>query len=119
MAKPADIRNDELRSLVQAAFDAMRAGRGAEAVHTLAASYLHFVEIFPEVKRETFTIRGRAIPRLLRWPNLGANLKPESLGSGRIEIEFMRESFAVSEAMTYYQFVLDEILATEGRSSSG
>ena len=54
-------------------------------------------------------------PRLMRWPALGANLKPGSVAAGRPEIEFLRERFSVSEAMTYYQFVLDEILERQAR----
>jgi hypothetical protein len=32
---------------------------------------------------------------------------------GQPEITFERDRFSVSETMTYYQFVLDEILAKE------
>jgi hypothetical protein len=113
MARPSDIRNDELRAQLEAAFVAMRAGRGGEAVKTLAAAYLRFFELFPDAKKETFLFRGFTIPRMMRWPNLGANLKPESAPSGTPEIEFERDRFAASEAMTYYQFVLDEILAKQ------
>lgn len=37
----------------------------------------------------------------------GANLKPGSVRAGKPEIEFLRERFAISEAMTYYHFVLE------------
>jgi hypothetical protein len=113
MARPSDIKNEELRTQLETAFGAMRKGQGGEAVRLIAAAYLRFLEIHPEAKAETIPFRGYTIPRVMRWPGLGANLKPESLSTGRPEIEFTRERFAASEAMTYYQFVLDEILAKE------
>jgi hypothetical protein len=115
MARPGDIKNDELRAMVETAFAAMRAGKGAEAVRACAEAYLRFVRIHPEVMAETTPIRGREISRLLRWPGLGANMKPESIRAGAPEIEFLRDRFSVSEAMTYYQFVLDEIIERERR----
>jgi hypothetical protein len=115
MARPSDIRNDELRGQIELAFTAMRAGRGGDAVHACASAYLRFVDLHPDVKAETTQMRDRAIPRLLRWPNLGANLVPESVRAGEPKIEFERERFSVAEAMTYYQFVLDEIIDKERR----
>jgi hypothetical protein len=53
------------------------------------------------------------MPRVLRWPALGANMDAESARAGAPKIEFVRDRFSVSEAMTYYQFVLDEILDCE------
>ncbi|MFI4975010.1 MAG: hypothetical protein ACHP84_10770 [Caulobacterales bacterium] len=117
MARPSDISNDELRDAVEVAFAAMRAGRGGEAVHACATAYLRFLEIHPDVKAETTLMRDRAIPRLLRWPNLGANMVPESVRAGDPKIEFERERFSVAEAMTYYQFVLDEILDKQQRAA--
>ena len=113
MAKASDIRNDELRGKVEVAFAAMRAGKGADAVRAAADAYLRFIELFPETKSETIAMRGRQISRLMRWPALGANMSLESVRAGAPQIAFERDRFSVSEAMTYYQFVLDEILAKE------
>ena len=113
MARASDIRNPELRAKVEAAFAAMRAGKGADAVRAAADAYLTFIELNPDVKRETIAMRGRSISRLMRWPALGANMDADSVRAGKPQIAFERERFSVSEAMTYYQFVLDEILAKE------
>jgi len=113
MAKASDIRDAALRGDLETAFAAMRAGKGAEAVRACAAAYLAFIDRFPEVKAETIPLRGREVSRLLRWPALGANMDPDSVRAGKPEIAFERDRFSVSEAMTYYQFVLDEILAKE------
>ncbi|HXQ11779.1 MAG TPA: hypothetical protein VN805_12360 [Caulobacteraceae bacterium] len=115
MPKPSDIENAELRQTLEGAFVAMRAGKGAEAVRACASGYLRFLELHPEAKAETIAIRDRRMPRMLRWPALGANMDAESARSGAPKIEFVRDRFSVSEAMTYYQFVLDEILDCERR----
>ena len=52
----------------------------------------------------------------MRWPALGANMDSDSVRPGTPRIDFVREAFSVTEAMTYYQFVLDEILEHEGRA---
>ena len=57
--------------------------------------------------------RGRTMPRVMRWPALGANMVLAAVQAGEPEIEFIRARFAVSEAMTYYQFLLDEIIACQ------
>ncbi len=46
----------------------------------------------------------------MRWPALGANLSMASVRAGKPEIEFTRERFAVSEAMTYYQYALESAI---------
>ena len=119
MAKPADIRNAELRAKLEAAFAALRAGKGADAVHACADAYLRFLELHPEAKTETIPMRGRQVPKLMRWPALGANMTLESVRAGAPAIEFTRDRFSVSEAMTYYQFVLDEISEKERRGAGG
>ena len=88
MARPDDIQDKELRDLVQSGYDCMRNRKATEAVKALSDI-------------------GREMPFLARWPALGANLKPGSVRAGKPEIEFLRERFAISEAMTYYQFVLE------------
>jgi hypothetical protein len=113
MAKASDIRDPKLRGKVEAAFAAMRAGKGGDSVRAAADAYLAFIDLHPEVKDETIAMRGRSISRLMRWPALGANMTLESVRAGKPEIAFERDRFSVSEAMTYYQFVLDEILAKE------
>ena len=116
MPKPSDIRNAELRQSMEGAFAAMRSGKGVDAVRACATGYLRFLELHPEAKAETIAMRDRRIPRVMRWPALGANMDLASVQAGSPRIDFTREAFSVSEAMTYYQFVLDEILEHEGRA---
>lgn len=116
MAKASDIQNEQLRGKLEAAFAAMRAGKGADSVRASADAYIGFIDLFPEVKAETIPMRGRRISRLMRWPALGANMDSDSVREGKPRIAFERDRFSISEAMTYYQFVLDEILAKEKAS---
>ena len=48
---------------------------------------------------------------LMRWPVLGANLAPDSVKAGEPRIDYVRERFALSEAITYYEFTVDTALA--------
>jgi len=116
MPRPSDIRNPHLRGLVESAFAAMRAGQGRAAVQTLADAFVSFLELHPSVMRETIAMRGRDVPRVMRWPDLGARLVPDSVREGKPRIEIDRDRFSASEAMTYYQFVLEEILEFERRA---
>ena len=50
------------------------------------------------------------MPAVMRWPNLGANLKLDSVMAKKPEIEFIRDHFAVSEAITYYEYTLESAI---------
>jgi hypothetical protein len=113
MPTPKDINDPGLRAMVESAFSEMRAGRGTEAVRELADSFIYLLKLKPGMLEEKIAMRGRDIPRVMRWPALGANMKMESVIAGKPEIEFVRDRFSVSEAMTYYQFVLEEALAKD------
>ena len=114
MAKPAEIQNEELRALVQSGYDCMRNRKATEAVRAFSDAFLHLLEIRPGLVHKKVEFRiGREMPFLMRWPALGANLKPGSVRAGKPEIEFLRERFAISEAMTYYQFVLETAIGEE------
>ena len=111
MPKPEEIQDATLRELVTEAHGEMRRGRGTEAVVLLADAYLHLLKLQPEMLEETIEPRpGFKMRVVMRWPMLGANLKMESLATGQPEIDFIRERFAVSEAMTYYQYLLETAL---------
>lgn len=111
MPRPQDIQDPELRERLVRAHEALRARKPDEAVHILADAYLALLRMKPEMLTETVELRpGRKMPAVLRWPALGANLRPESVRAGEPEIEFTRERFATSEAMTYYQYTLESAL---------
>ena len=111
MAKFDQIKNDKLRGIAEKAFRHMRQGQNAEAVHALVEAYFFLLELKPEILSKTIPFGSFQIPAVWRWPSLGANLKRESVRQGvKPVIEFTREKFASSEAMTYYEYVVDSAI---------
>ena len=108
MAKPEQIQDGDLRAQMERAYAHMRAGEGTEAVHVLADAFLYQLTHRPEMLEATIEPRpGRQMPAVMRWPQLGANLTLESVLARKPEIEFVRDHFAVSEAITYYEYTLE------------
>jgi len=112
MKRREDIKNEELRGLVEQAYKELRAGDPTACVRTLARCYLRLIELRPDMLTKTAPVRGRRFPLVMRWPALGANLSLASVRAGKPEIDFVRERFATSEAMTYYEFVLETLVST-------
>lgn len=110
MAKPDQIRDDRLRGMIEKAYQHMRQGKGADAVRALVDAYLYLIELKPQMLTEKVPMRRGEMLAVLRWPQLGANLKPASVRAGKPEIEITRERFATSEAMTYYEYVIESAL---------
>jgi hypothetical protein len=111
MARREEVQNEELRKLVDEAYRYMREGNGTEAVRILSKTYLRLLEMKPELLERTIEMRaGQQIPLVMRWPALGANLTLESVRAGKPQIEFARDHFALSEAMTYYEYVVETIV---------
>lgn len=111
MAKPDQIKDAALRAQVEQASAQMRAGQGGEAVKTLSAAYLSMLAQKPSMLDETIELRpGRKMPAVMRWPMLGANLTLDSVLAKQPQIVFEREKFAVSEAITYYEFTLESAI---------
>ncbi len=108
MPKPEQIQSEELRALLQEAHQALRRGDAATAVHRCAEAFLKLAARYPRVLE---------IPQGMRlhpWPRLGAMLVVEE---GRPRIEFERESFSLSEGITYYEYTLGAILRAEQRAA--
>jgi hypothetical protein len=111
MPKPDQVNDPELRGQIEKAHQQMRSGDGTGAVRTLADAYLAIIEKSPEFLQKKLEMRpGFSIPAVMRWPALGANLTMESVAAGAPKIEFTRERFAVSEAMTYYEYTLESAI---------
>lgn len=114
MAKPEQVHDERLRGMLQDAHGHMRAGKADVAVRRLVEAFMHLLELKPEIKDATVTPRpGVTMPAIWRWPQLGANLKMDSVRTGKPEIEFVRDRFALSEAITYYEFTLETAIKHE------
>ncbi len=109
MAKHDKVADDALRQHFDDAFAQLRGGRTVEAVHTLSDAFLAMLRDHPELLGETAATRAGAprMPVVLRWPALGANLVAGSVRDGDPKIEFVRDRFAMSEALTYYEYAVD------------
>ncbi len=111
MAKPEQVTDSELRALIESAHDMMRKGNATDAVKTLTSAYLKLLTMKPELLDETIEPRpGRKMPAVMRWPALGANLTLDSVLRKQPEIEFIRDRFSVSEAITYYEYTLESAI---------
>ena len=111
MPKPEQIIDEALREQVQTAYGLMREGKGTEAVKAITVAYLALLKLKPELMEETIEPRpGRKMLAVMRWPALGANLKIESIEAKQPEIEFIRDRFAVSEAIMYYEYTLESAI---------
>jgi hypothetical protein len=112
VAKPEQIANPELRALLERAHELMRTGKATEAVRAVTKAYLQLLTLKPELLDQTVEVLpGRRVPAVMRWPALGANLTLESVLAKQPQIEFVRERFSVSEAITYYEYALDSAVA--------
>lgn len=109
MAKPEQIQSDELRPLLQDAHRALREGQPSVAVQRCADAFLKLAAIHPRVLELPPGIRMHP------WPRLGANLILEE--GQPPHIDFHREDFAMSEAITYYEYTLTTVIAAERRAA--
>jgi hypothetical protein len=107
MGRADNIKDPELRSRMNDAYGTLRGGDPSGAVRMLAATFADTLSAHPELLELTATVRGRAIPIVTRWPAFGANLvlDPEHEAPPRVDV--VRERFAVSEALTYFEFLVD------------
>ena len=98
MPKPTDVTDPDLRALLTDAHRALREGDPSGAVQRCADAFLLLAERKPEVL---------AVPAGMRvhpFPRLGANLEVAEGQPPRID--FHRERFSLSEAITYYEYTL-------------
>ena len=108
MARPDQVQDDQLREFFEQAQGAMRTGKPNEAVNAVVSALYRLLELKPELNSEELEPRpGWKMPFLTRWPQLGANFVEGSLAKHEPKIEFIKESFALSEAITYYEFTLE------------
>jgi hypothetical protein len=106
------IGDEALRGRLEEAHQHLRQRRPTESVRAVSDAFLDMLRARPELLDRTIELpSGMRIPFLMRWPGLGANLVPESVAARAPRIEFVRERFALSEAITYYEFTVDTALA--------
>ena len=107
MPRHDEIADDDLRAMLQQAHDQMRAGDATEAVRTCTSAFLAMTEKNPQLLTAKVPARGGEQPMVMLWPRFGANLTEASVSAGKLEIEFERDFFSSTEAMTYYDFTVE------------
>ncbi len=107
MNRSEKIKDDQLRSQVDEAYSRLRGGDPSAAVRLLADAFIDLLAKHPELLEISTRVRGRDFPLVARWPSFGANLVLDPDRKEPPRMEFVRQRFAVSEALTYYEFLVD------------
>jgi hypothetical protein len=102
-AKLDRIADATLRTSLAAAHASLRAGDYLDVVQRAADAYLELLRRTPELLEG---MMGRM--RIMFFPRLGARLERE--GEGAPALHWDRETFAFSEAVTYFEFAVDQLL---------
>jgi hypothetical protein len=103
VAKPDQIKDAELRGLVAAAREAYLDGDNLRSVEKSIDAFLEMLRRFPKFLTEgPFAGNNRRA-----WPGLGVTLKTDGVPEAILE----RREFSNPEAITYYEYVSDCIVA--------
>ena len=108
MPRPEQVQDERLRGILQEVQQSLRQRDGTQAVHKVVDALFALLDLKPELVTEEVEPRpGWKMKFLTRWPQLGANFKAGSLDAQKPEIEYAKDHFALSEAITYYEFTLE------------
>ena len=97
------IKDEKLRESMAAAHASLRSGDFLDVVRRAADAYLALLERKPELLEG---MMGRL--RVMVFPRLGARLEREE-GKAPV-VEWDRETFGFSEAVTYFEFAVDQLV---------
>src|SRR5579862_9633988 len=118
---PGDIKDAELRALLETANAALDEGRNSACVECCAEAYLLALKRFPALRRglerslANEEIKAGIEAKVIRvapfmWPRFAAKL---DLSGPQPAIVFDRKSVAFAEAIQYYEFTLDLVAQAE------
>ncbi len=105
MAKVDRIQDERLRSSMEAAHSSLRAGDHRDVVQRAGEAYIELLRRKPEL------LQGDGFQRQMRifmFPRLGAHLEVE--GGIPVRVVFDRDHFGFTEAVTYYEFAVDNLV---------
>jgi len=98
------IQDEALRTSLATAHKSLRAGEYKDVVQRAADAYLELLRRKPEMLEGLI---GRM--RIMMFPRLGARLDPVE-GQKQPALTWDRETFAFSEAVTYFEFAVDALV---------
>ena len=99
------IKDEKLRESMDAAHASLRAGEYRDVVQRSADAYLELFRRKPELLEEK-GFMGRI--RIMMFPRLGARMERDAGQEPRIEWD--RETFGFSEAATYFEFAVENLV---------
>jgi hypothetical protein len=103
VAKPDQIQDAELRRLVAESREAYLDGNDLRSVEKSVDAFLELLRRYPEfLTKGPFAGNNRRV-----WPQLGVTLKTDGIPEAILE----RREFSNPEAITYYEYVSDCIVA--------
>jgi len=107
MARPTDVQDAGLRDIITAARSAYMDGNYRDSVQRSTDAFLELLRRQPD-----FLTAGPFAGNTRRvWPQLGVALKTGD--GGPPQVVFEREQFTRSEAITYFEYISDSIVAAK------
>ncbi len=98
------IQDPQLRESLAAAHASLKSGDFPDVVRRAAAAYVELLRRKPELLEGLI---GRF--RVMMFPRLGARMEPGDDG-GQPALVWDRETFGFSEAVTYFEFAVDQLV---------
>ncbi len=105
MAKVDRIQDEGLRASLKQAHASLRAGDHRDVVRRAGEAYIELLRRKPEL------LEGEPMMRQMRifmFPRLGAHLEVQD--GKPVAVAFDREHFGFPEAVTYYEFAVDNLV---------
>ena len=107
MARPSQVQDEELRGLISAAREAYLADRNLESVEKSVAAFRGLLQRQPDfLSAGPFAGNNRRV-----FPQLGVTMKKGE--GGAPEFVFERRQFSNPEAITWYEYVSDCLVAAK------
>ena len=105
MPRHDKVEDAEARALLEQATNDMRAGDPTSAVHACCDAFVRLIALRPNLLDANIPDDEKIHHQ--QFPRLGANLE---VGDGGGTIQFDRERFSISDAITYLDFTTDTAL---------
>lgn len=110
MAKIDQIQDAKLRALIDQARTDYRSGNSTESVHNSVEALLLLLSKQPDIIQMQRT-PNTPIRKARVWPPFGVNV--ETGENQTIRAVYDRDQFSKAEAITFYEFALDSVVAAE------
>ena len=110
MAKIEQIQDDKIRALVDQARTDYRSGNSTESVHNSVEALLLLIQKKPDfIQMERTPNTPIRMGRV--WPPIG--IKVETGENQSLRAVYGRDRFSKAEAITFYEFALESLVAAE------